>query len=41
MSTSNPDVKLVVTDHGGLTATLETYLKAAGLGPEAIIRGGL
>jgi simple sugar transport system substrate-binding protein len=27
---SHPDVKLVVTDHGGLTATLETYLKAAG-----------
>ena len=24
------DVKLVVTDHGGLTATFETYLKAAG-----------
>jgi simple sugar transport system substrate-binding protein len=30
---SHPDVKLVVTDHGGLTATLETYLKAAGKGP--------
>ena len=28
--TANPDVKLVVTDHGGLTATAETYLKAAG-----------
>jgi simple sugar transport system substrate-binding protein len=27
--TSHPDVKLVVTDHGGLTATAETYLKAA------------
>jgi len=33
---SNPDVKLVVTDHGGLTATLETYLKAAGKGPDEI-----
>lgn len=30
---SNPDVKLVCTDHGGLTSTLETYLKAAGKGP--------
>jgi simple sugar transport system substrate-binding protein len=30
---SNPDVKLVVTDHGGLTATAETYLKAAGKQP--------
>ena len=27
---SHPDVKLVVIDHGGLTATAETYLKAAG-----------
>ena len=26
---SHPDVKLVITDHGGLTATAETYLKAA------------
>jgi simple sugar transport system substrate-binding protein len=34
--TSNPDVKLVVTDHGALTATLETYLKAAGKGPDDI-----
>ena len=28
--TSHPDVKLVVTDHGGLTATAETYMRAAG-----------
>jgi simple sugar transport system substrate-binding protein len=34
--TSNPDVKLVCTDHGGLTATLETYLKAAGKGADDI-----
>lgn len=33
---SHPDVKLVVTDHGGLTATMETYLKAAGKGPDDI-----
>jgi simple sugar transport system substrate-binding protein len=33
---SHPDVKVVVTDHGGLTATLETYLKAAGKGPDDI-----
>jgi simple sugar transport system substrate-binding protein len=33
---SNPDVKLVVTDHGGLTATAETYLKAAGKQPGEI-----
>jgi simple sugar transport system substrate-binding protein len=33
---SNPDVKLVCTDHGGLTATLETYLKAANKGTDDI-----
>ena len=37
---ANPDVKLVVTDHGGLTATLETYLKAAGKGPDDIYAAG-
>jgi simple sugar transport system substrate-binding protein len=29
-ASSHPDVKLIVTDHGGLTATAETYCKAAG-----------
>ena len=33
---SHPDVKLVVTDHGGLTATAETYLKSAGKNPGQI-----
>ncbi len=37
---SNPDVKLVVTDHGGLTATLETYLKAAGKGADDLYGAG-
>lgn len=37
---SNPDVKLVVTDHGGLTATMQTYLEAAGKGPDDIIGAG-
>jgi simple sugar transport system substrate-binding protein len=37
---SHPDVKLVVTDHGGLTATAETYLKAAGKQPGDIIVAG-
>lgn len=31
--TSHPDVKLIVTDHGGLTATAQTYLTAAGKTP--------
>lgn len=30
---SHPDVKLIVTDHGGLTATAQTYLSAAGKSP--------
>jgi simple sugar transport system substrate-binding protein len=38
--TSHPDVKLVVTDHGGLTATAETYLKAAGKNPGDIYLAG-
>ncbi len=33
---SHPDVKLVVTDHGALTATAETYLKATHKGPNDI-----
>jgi simple sugar transport system substrate-binding protein len=37
---ANPDVKLVVTDHGGLTATLETYMKTAGKGPDDIYGAG-
>jgi simple sugar transport system substrate-binding protein len=37
---ANPDVKLVVTDHGNLTGTLETFLTAAGLGPDDIFTAG-
>lgn len=37
---ANPDVKLVVTDHGALTATLETYLTTAGLGPDDVAAAG-
>lgn len=33
---SNPDIKLVVTDHGALTATQQTYLESAGLGPDDV-----
>ncbi|HQE93089.1 MAG TPA: substrate-binding domain-containing protein [Anaerolineae bacterium] len=33
---ANPNVKLVCTDHGGLTSTLETYLTAADKGPDDI-----
>jgi simple sugar transport system substrate-binding protein len=37
---ANPDIKLVVTDHGALTATLETYLTSAGLGPDDVYAVG-
>jgi simple sugar transport system substrate-binding protein len=38
--TSHPDVKVVVTDHGGLTAEAQTYLKAAHKGPNSIAIAG-
>jgi simple sugar transport system substrate-binding protein len=31
---ANPDIKLVVTDHGNLTGTMQTFFDAAGLGPD-------
>jgi simple sugar transport system substrate-binding protein len=37
---ANPDVKLIVTDHGALTGTHETYLTAAGLGADDVIMTG-
>jgi len=37
---ANPNLKAVVTDHGGLTATLPTYLKAAGKAPGDLCAAG-
>ena len=37
---ANLDLKAVVTDHGGLTATLGAYMNAAGRGPEQICGAG-
>jgi simple sugar transport system substrate-binding protein len=37
---SHPDVKLIVLDHGGLTASAETYMKAAGKNPGEIAIAG-
>jgi len=34
---ANPDIKMVITDHGGLTASLPTYMKAAGHGSEEFV----
>jgi simple sugar transport system substrate-binding protein len=39
-ASAHPDVKLVVTDHGGLTATAATYLKAANKKPGDIYLAG-
>ena len=37
---SNPEVDLIVTDHGALTATHQAYLEAAGKGPDEIVMAG-
>jgi simple sugar transport system substrate-binding protein len=37
---SNPDVKLIVLDHGGLTASAQTYMEAAGKNPGEILIAG-
>ncbi len=37
---SNPDCKMVITDHGSLTSTLGTYLKAAGKKPGEVFGAG-
>ena len=37
---SNPDVKIAVTDHGNLTSTFEVLLNAAGVGPDQIYAAG-
>lgn len=39
-ASANPDVKLVVTDHGNLTSSLQTLLEAAGKGPDDIFTAG-
>ncbi len=36
----NPEIKAVVTDHGGLTATAATYMKAANLKPGSVYFAG-
>ncbi|MCP4358779.1 MAG: substrate-binding domain-containing protein, partial [Chloroflexi bacterium] len=37
---AHPDVKMIITDHGGLTATLGTYLKNANKKPGDIFGAG-
>lgn len=37
---ANPDVKVIVTDHGNLTSTQQALLEAAGKGPDDIYMAG-
>jgi simple sugar transport system substrate-binding protein len=37
---SNPDIKLMVTDHGNLTGTVQTFLEAAGKKPGDVFAAG-
>lgn len=37
---ANPDLSIVVTDHGALTAAAQTYATAAGLGPDDVYFAG-
>jgi len=38
--TANPDIKLVVTDHGNLTGTIQSFLQAAGKKPGDVYAAG-
>ena len=40
MAASNPDLKAAFFDHGNLTSTAQSYLEAAGLGPDDIYVAG-
>jgi len=37
---ANDDIKLVITDHGNLTGTVQTFFEAAGLGPDDVYAAG-
>jgi simple sugar transport system substrate-binding protein len=37
---ANPEIKLIVTDHGNLTGTQQSYLEAAGKGPDDVFAAG-
>ncbi|MEA2027156.1 MAG: substrate-binding domain-containing protein, partial [Chloroflexota bacterium] len=40
MASSNPDLKAAFFDHGNLTSTAQSYLEAAGMGPDDIYVAG-
>jgi simple sugar transport system substrate-binding protein len=37
---ANPDIKMVITDHGNLTGTMQTFLEAAGKQPGDVFAAG-
>jgi simple sugar transport system substrate-binding protein len=37
---ANPDIKMVITDHGNLTGTVQTFLEAAGKKPGEVFAAG-
>ncbi len=37
---ANPDIKMVITDHGNLTGTVQTFLEAAGKHPGDVFAAG-
>jgi len=37
---ANPEIKMIVTDHGNVTGTQQTYLESAGLGPDDVFAAG-
>ena len=40
MASANPDLKAIFTDHGNVTSTIPTYMKAANLAPGSIFAAG-
>ncbi len=40
MASANPDLKAIIIDHGNLTSTIPTYMKAAGLSPDSLYAAG-
>ena len=40
MASANPDLKAIFTDHGNVTSTIPTYMKAANLEPGSIFAAG-
>ena len=40
MASANPDLKAIIIDHGNLTSTIPTYMKAANLAPGSLYAAG-